>query len=349
VGRAPPVPGTTRSPSAARPMEFDVFGIENPLIDLLATVSEEFLERQGLTKNTMVLVEQERFQALLAALSGTDIHPEPGGSCANTLLGIAQLGGRTAYCGKAGRDDYGRLYVEKLRAAGVEPYIQTDGHLTGSTVILVTPDAARTMNTYLGACQDLSPADLPLDALRASRWLYITGYLWDTPTQQEAALLALRTAQEAGIPVAMSLSDPFCVGRHHADFVDILRRYVTLVFANREEALALTGQETAQEAYRALRGWCGGAAVTLGAAGALAGEGEEMIYAEAVPVLPVDTTGAGDAFAAGFLYGKTTGASLLQCARLGNAFAAQVVQKMGPRLAGDVRALLADVLERPRG
>jgi sugar/nucleoside kinase (ribokinase family) len=329
-------------------MAYDVFGIENPLIDLLARVPEDFLARMGVAKNTMTLVAQERFQHLLGALEGTHIHAEPGGSCANTILGIAQLGGKTAFCGKAGGDAYGRLYVEKLRSAGVSPYISTNGHLTGSTIILITPDAQRSMNTYLGACQDLGPADVPLAALRDSRRLYITGYLWDTDGQQEAARLALRTAKAESIPVAMSLSDPFCVHRHKADFQALLREHVGLVFANREEALALTDTDNSQEALRALRGWCEGAVVTLGASGALIAEGGETVYVDAFAAKPVDTTGAGDAFAAGYLHGKSVGASPLQCGRLGAYFAAQVIQKVGPRLEGDVRAQLAPVLGSPR-
>ena len=329
-------------------MTFDVFGVENPLMDLLAQVPEDFLKRMKLEKNVTYLVDRERHESLLEALKDTRILAEPGGSCANTLLGIAQLGGKTAYAGKVGRDDYGRIYAEKLEAGGVTPFISADGSMTGSTVILITPDAARTMNTFLGACQELTAVDLPLDALKSARMLYITGYLWDTPNQQEAAQLALQTAKGEGIPIAMSLSDPFCVERHRDDFISILKEYVALVFCNREEALALTGTDNAQEALRLLREWCGGAVITLGGSGALATGDGETVYVEPFPVEPVDTTGAGDAFAAGFLYGRTTGASLLQCGRLGGYFASRVILRVGPRLDGNVRELLAPVLDDPR-
>lgn len=331
-------------------MTFDVFGIENPLIDLLAQVPDSLLEKLGLEKDKMQLVDLERHQELLKALQDYSVQTAPGGSCANTLLGIAQLGGKTAYCGKVGADDYGKVYIEKLEAAGVRSFIQTDPDLlTGSSVILVTPDSARTMNTFLGACQALTAADVPLDQLAASSMLYLTGYLWDTPGQQEAASLALSTAKAAGVKVAMSLADPFCVDRHAGDFVSILKEYVNLVFANRDEALALTGTDNTQEAARVLTEWCGGAVITLGANGALVADGGQSAYIDPFPVDAVDTTGAGDAFAAGYLHGQISGASLLQRGRLGSTFASQVIQRVGPRLEGDVRKALAHVLDDPRG
>ncbi|MDH4224242.1 MAG: adenosine kinase [Deltaproteobacteria bacterium] len=329
-------------------MKYDVFGIENPLIDLLAAVPDAFLNNQGLEKNKMFLVGLEEIQTLLTALSNLEVVAEPGGSAANTILGVAQLGGKAAFAGKVGGDDYGRVYIDKLREAGVETFISTDGHLTGSTVILVTPDASRTMNTYLGACRELGPQDIPLDALRESDRLYITGYLWDTDTQKEAALLALKTAKKHKIPVALSLSDPFCVNRHREDFIRILTDYASLAFANREEALALTGKDTTQQAMKELKSMCDGVVITLGGSGALVTEGRETVYLDPFPVHAVDTTGAGDAFAAGFLYGKSQKQSLHQCGRLGNAFASQVITHMGPRLKGDVRDLLAPVLANPR-
>ena len=326
-------------------MTFDVFGIENPLIDLMVSVPDEFLERIGVGKDKMYLIDLPRLHEIVAALGETPIHPEPGGSCANTMLGMAQLGAKTAYCGKVGRDDYGRVYVRKLEEAGVTSFIKADGHNTGSTVILVTPDAARTMNTYLGACQQLAPPDLPLDGLRKARRLYLTGYLWDTEGQQQAAWLGLKTAKEAGIPVAMSLSDPFCVERHRALFPEVLRDYVDLVFANREEALALTGTGSVDDALRALRELSASVVITLGAEGALIAEGAETVRVAAFPVKAVDTTGAGDAFAAGFLYGKARACALEHCGRIGAYFASRVITQMGPRLKGDVRALLRPVLK----
>ncbi|MDH4248897.1 MAG: adenosine kinase [Deltaproteobacteria bacterium] len=329
-------------------MKYDVFGLENPLMDLLARVPDEFLERMELKKNHMMLVDQSRHRYLLDNLQGIHIQPEAGGSCANTILGIAQLGGKAAFCGKVGRDPYGPVYVNKLKEGGVTSFVSTDGDVTGSTVILVTPDAARTMNTYLGACQELQAKDVPLDAIKSSRMLYLTGYLWDTDGQKEAAQKALHTAGAEGVHVAMSLADPFCVHRHKKDFQEILKRYVDFVFANREEALALTETDNTHEAMKVLREWCAGAVITLGSSGAYVASGDEHIYLDARPVKAVDTTGAGDAFAAGFLYGRISGASMFQSGRLGIAFASQVIQQVGPRLNGDIRTVLADILNDPR-
>jgi sugar/nucleoside kinase (ribokinase family) len=326
-------------------MAFDVFGIENPLIDLMASVPDAFLERLGVGKDKTYLIDLERLREIISALGDTPLHPEPGGSCANTMLGMAQLGAKTAYCGKVGRDDYGRVYIRKLEEAGVASFVRADGHNTGSTVILVTPDAARTMNTYLGACQELRPPDLPLAALRSAKRLYITGYLWDTENQQQAAWLGLKTAREAGIPVAMSLSDPFCVERHRALFPELLREHVELVFANRDEALALTGAGNTEDAMASLREFCPGAVITLGAQGALISEGDERVHVDPVPVRAVDTTGAGDAFAAGYLFGKSRGLPLEHCGRIAACFASRVIAQIGPRLKGDVRRLLGPVLE----
>jgi fructokinase len=200
------------------------------------------------------------------------------------------------------------------------------------------------MNTYLGACQELKAADVPLEALRRSKRLYITGYLWDTEGQQQAAWLALMTAQEAGIPVAMSLSDPFCVTRHQTLFPSLLRDHVDLVFANRDEALMLTGRDNDEQALTELRGLCDCVVITLGSRGAVAAEGKRTVQIPPFPVKAVDTTGAGDAFAAGFLFGKSRGYPLDRCGRLGAAFASRVIEQIGPRLKGDVRSQLRGLL-----
>jgi sugar/nucleoside kinase (ribokinase family) len=243
-----------------------------------------------------------------------------------------------------GSDEHGRIYAQKLREAGVEAFLRSSKVPTGSAVILVTPDAARTMSLFLGACRDLGPQDVPVEQIRASRWLYLTGYVWDTDSQKEAALLALRTAKAAGIPVAFSLADPFFASNNKEDFLRLIRDHAEQVFANRDEALAVTGRDHVHEALRDLRKLAPAVVLTLGHAGALVSQHGEVAYVEAFPVHPVDTTGAGDAFAAGFLYGRVTGASPFQCGRLGAYFASRVITQIGPRLNGDVRAVLGPVL-----
>jgi sugar/nucleoside kinase (ribokinase family) len=329
-------------------MRYDVFGIENPVMDILAQVPDAFLEKHRVAKNAWTMIDGPRHAELLAALKDTPVVYEAGGSCANTIVGIARLGGKTAYCGMVGADEHGRIYGKKLREAGVTEFMRASQAPTGSAVILVTPDAARTLNLFLGACRDLGPQDIPVEEIRQSRWLYLTGYVWDTDSQKEAAALALRTAKAAGIPVAFSLADPFYATNNREDFLRIIRDYGELVFANRDEALAVTGRDHVHEALRDLRKLCPAVALTLGHAGAMISQHGDVAYVEAFPVTPVDTTGAGDAFAAGFLYGRITGASPFQCGRLGAYFASKVITQVGPRLSGDVRAQLAPVLDDVR-
>jgi sugar/nucleoside kinase (ribokinase family) len=329
-------------------MRHDVFGMENPVMDILAQVPDAFLAQGKIAKNQWTMIDAEQHAAQMRALAGIPVAYETGGSCANTIVGIAQLGAKTAYCGMVGPDEPGRIYAAKLREAGVTPFLRASTVATGSAIIYVTPDAARTMNLFLGACRDLGPQDVPVEEIQQSRWLYITGYAWDSDEQKAAVTLALHTAKTAGVPVAFSLADPFFVSKNREDYLRLVRDYAELVFANRDEALAITGRDHAQEALRDLRKLCPEVALTLGHAGALIALHGETAYVEAFPVTPVDTTGAGDAFAAGFLYGRVTGASPLQCGRLGTYFASRVITQIGPRLSGDVRAQMAPVLNDVR-
>ncbi len=326
-------------------MRYDVFGLENPVMDMLAQVPESFLHELRVAKNQWAMIDATRHRELLGALQGIPLVYETGGSCANTIVGIAQLGAKTAYCGMVGPDEHGRIYEQKLREADVTAFLRLSQLSTATAVILVTPDAARTLNLFLGACRDLGPQDVPVDEIRQSRWLYLTGYIWDTDSQKEAAALALRTAKAAGIPVAFSLADPIFATQHREDFLRLIRDYTELVFANRDEALAVTGRDHVHEALRDLRKLCPGVALTMGHAGAMISQHGDVAYVEAFPVHPVDTTGAGDAFAAGFLYGRVTGASPFQCGRLGAYFASRVITQVGPRLSGDVRTQLAAVVD----
>lgn len=329
-------------------MRYDVFGLENPVMDILAQVPDSFLHEARIEKNRWVMIDEARHRDLLKAMQGLPLVHDTGGSCANTIVGMAHLGAKAAYCGMVGADEHGRIYARKLEEAGVTSFLRASSLPTGNAVILVTPDAGRTMNLFLGACRDLGPQDVPVDEIRQSRWLYTTGYAWDTDSQKEAVQLALRTAKAAGVPVAFSLADPHYATQHREDFLRLIRDYTELVFANRDEALALTGCDHVHEALRELRKLCPAVALTMGHAGALISQHGEVAYVEAFPVHPLDTTGAGDAFAAGYLYGRVTGASPFQCGRLGSYFASRVITQIGPRLSGDVRGQLAPVLNDVR-
>ena len=313
-------------------MTYDVFGMCNPLYDIQAEVPETVLTELAYEKGGMYLIEAEQQRELVAKIYQYIVNTEAGGSGANTMIGIAQLGGTACYTGKLGNDEHGTLYTNGLNAKNVKCCAAQGEGTTGISVILVTPDAQRTMFTFLGMCRELGPDDVAADILKESKYLYVTGYLWDTDTQKEAVLKAMREAKAAGVKVALSLSDPFCVNRNKDDFLAIVQEHVDLLIGNRDEAQALTDTATPQDAIAALAPYCELAAVTMDSQGSLLRSGNETLTIPACSVTPVDTTGAGDMYAAGILYGLTQGLSLERTGRIASCAAAQVVGKMGPRL-----------------
>ena len=326
--------------------KFDVYGVCNPLVDLLSHVPDSFLKKLGIQKNVMHLVTREQQQELLLALAEEKISLEvaAGGSGANSMIGISQLGGRSAFSGKIGRDEHGKLYREKLEALGVCDYLAEGEGATGSSLILVSEDGARTMNTFLGMSQELMNPDIDPDVIQSSKYLYLTGYLWDTESQKKAVLNALDEAKKREVKVALSLSDPFCVTRHKEDFINLLKGYASMVFCNQEEAFTLLDTEITQQAVETLSDWTETAALTIGAYGALISHQGETCYIDPLPVRVEDTTGAGDAFAAGFLYGMTHDLSPLDSGRIGATLAAAVIGQTGPRYLGNARILIQEKL-----
>ena len=326
--------------------KFDVYGVCNPLVDLLSHVHNSFLKKLGIQKNVMHLVTREQQQELLWALAEEKISLEvaAGGSGANSMIGISQLGGRSAFSGKIGRDEHGKLYREKLEALGVCDCLAEGEGATGSSLILVSEDRARTMNTFLGMSQELMNPDIDPDVIQSSKYLYLTGYLWDTESQKKAVLNALDEAKKREIKVALSLSDPFCVTRHKEDFINLLKGYASMVFCNQEEAFTLLDTEITQKAVETLSDWTETAALTIGAYGALISHQGETCYIDPLPVRVEDTTGAGDAFAAGFLYGMTHDFSPLDSGRIGATLAAAVIGQTGPRYLGNARKLIQEKL-----
>ena len=326
--------------------KFDVYGVCNPLVDLLSHVPDSFLKKLGIEKNVMHLVTREQEQELLLALAEEKISLEvaAGGSGANSMIGISQLGGRSAFSGKIGRDEHGKLYREKLEALGVCDCLAEGEGATGSSLILVSEDGARTMNTYLGMSQELMNPDIDPDVIQSSKYLYLTGYLWDTESQKKAVLNALDEAKKREVKVALSLSDPFCVTRHKEDFINLLKGYASMVFCNQEEAFTLLDTEITQKAVETLSDWTETAALTIGAYGALISHQGETCYIDPLPVRVEDTTGAGDAFAAGFLYGMTHDMSPLDSGRIGATLAAAVIGQTGPRYLGNARKLIQEKL-----
>jgi sugar/nucleoside kinase (ribokinase family) len=326
--------------------KFDVFGMCNALFDLQAEVGDDTLSELSLPKGGMMLLSHEEQRAIVPRVYTQLVNTEAGGSGANTMIGVALLGGTACYTSRIGGDEHGRLYREGLAAKGVKPNLGTGEGETGVSLILVTPDTERTMCTYLGEARELRPEDVRLDDLRASRYLYVTGYLWDTDSQKQAVELAMAEAKRAGVTVAFSLSDPFCVGRHKEEFRRLLSEYVDVVFCNDEEAFGLTDTTDAHEALAALvrltRGGAGIAAMTRNKDGSLIGRGGDEVYEVPVyPVRAVDTTGAGDMYAAGLLFGLTRGLPLPVAGRIASYAAGQVVAKLGPRLDAIDREAIA--------
>ena len=312
--------------------KFDVTGIGNAIVDVLAHADDGFLEAEGLIKGAMTLVEADDARKLYGKI-GTAIECS-GGSAANTIAGLASLGGVGAFIGKVHDDQLGEVFRHDIRALGVvfdsEP--TDDGPPTATSMILVTPDAQRTMLTFLGACVNLGPGDVDEELIAASKITYLEGYLWDRPSAKEAFVKAADTAHQAGRKVSLSLSDPFCVDRHRDEFRDLAEHHVDILFANEEEIMSLYQTDDFDTALGHVRGHCEIAALTRSEKGSVIVNGEDShaIEAEAVANL-TDTTGAGDAYAAGFLYGVTAGRSLSDCARIGGICAAEVISHLGAR------------------
>lgn len=322
---------------------FDVVGIGNAIVDVLSHAEDGFLERHALTKGTMRLIDTDEAERLYAAMSvGVECS---GGSAANTVAGIAGLGGRAAFIGKVKNDQLGQIFTHDIRAVGVafETAPAADGPPTARCLILVTPDAQRTMNTYLGACVELTPADVDDTLVAASRVTFLEGYLWDPPAAREACMKAIGTAHGAGGKVALTLSDSFCVERHRAEFRELVEHHVDILFANEREAMTLFEVDSFEAALAALKGRCEVVALTRSEKGSVLLRGDEIEVVGAETVGPVvDSTGAGDLYAAGFLYGYTRGQSLRECGRIASIAAAEVISHIGARPERDLAALVAD-------
>jgi sugar/nucleoside kinase (ribokinase family) len=325
---------------------FDVVGIGNAIVDVIAHADDAFLVTHGLNKGAMTLIDAHRAEDLYAKM-GPGIEMS-GGSAGNTMAGIASLGGKGAYIGKVRDDQLGTVFRHDIRAVGVQfdSPPATEGPPTARCLILVTPDAQRTMNTYLGACVELGPDDIDADLIRGAQVTYLEGYLWDKALAKEAFLKAAALAHEGGRKLSLTLSDSFCVGRHRAEFSDLVDNHVDILFANEHEILSLYQVDRFEDALAAVRGRSEIAVLTRSEKGSV------VVTADAVHEVPadpidrvIDTTGAGDLFAAGFLYGYTQGRSLPDCARIAGIAAAEVISHIGAR----PEVALADLVSRKLG
>jgi sugar/nucleoside kinase (ribokinase family) len=313
--------------------KYDVLGIGNAIFDVLVQTDEGFLAAHGMAKGGMALIDEAR-----AASIYKDMGPATemsGGSAANTIVGIANFGARAAYVGKIKDDQIGRLYAHDIRTAGVafETAPASGGPATGCSYILVTPDGERTMNTYLGAAQELMPGDIDAAQVAASSILYLEGYLWDPRSAKEAFVKASTIAHEAGRQVALTLSDSFCVDRYRGEFLDLMRKgTVDLIFANEAELQSMYQTADFDTALKQLRSDTKLGIVTRSEKGCVVASKDGVTAVPAFPVQRiVDTTGAGDLFAAGFLFGLVRGAGYENAGRLGALAAAEVIQHIGAR------------------
>ncbi len=303
----------------------------NAIVDIIARVDDQFLEKHERIKGSMMLVDAKTSAAIYA-----DMPPameRSGGSAGNTAAGIASLGGKAGYIGKVHNDQLGTVFTHDIRAVGVsfETAPSLEGAPTATSMILVTPDAQRTMNTFLGACIELTPDDVTADVVADAEVLYVEGYLWDSPTMKAAVLKAFDLSHEAGRKVSLSLSDSFCVGRFREEFLDLVHSQVDILFANEDEIKALYEVDDFETAVAQVQKVGKLAAITRGEQGSVVVTKDAAISVAAGPATVQDTTGAGDLYAAGFLYGYTNGHSLKECAVLGGMAAAEVISHLGAR------------------
>ena len=331
------------------PQQYDIASLGNAIVDIIASVDDRFLLTHKIAKGTMTLIDEFRAKELLKALADnqqtmSSAREVAGGSAANTMAGLASLGGNGLFLGKVSDDRLGKVFADSMVATGIRFHNGSSktSASTASSMIAVTPDGQRSMNTFLGACREMVADDVDEEQVAAARVLYIEGYLWDEEKAKEASRKAIAAVKGAGGRIALSLSDPFCVGRFRDEFLHLLDKDVGILFANEDEAKALFHAEDFDGVIAGAKKWGGIAALTRSAKGCVIVE-EGMVHE--IPAAPVsrviDTTGAGDQFAAGFLYGLTHGKGLSDCGRLGALAAAEVISHYGARPETSLKDLAA--------
>lgn len=308
-----------------------VLCIGNAIVDILARVDDQFLADHGRTKSAMMLVDMETSAQLYEAMPPAV--ERSGGSAGNTAAGIASFGGTARFVGKVRDDQLGTVFRHDIRAGGVafDTAPSTEGEATATSMILVTPDAQRTMNTYLGACGHLTPDDIFEDDIKNAQAIYVEGYLWDRDAAKDAVRKAMTIAKKVGTQVSLSLSDSFCVDRFRGEFRDLVENHVDILLANEDEIKSLYEVDSFEDAVEQLRPHVKIAGLTRGEQGSVALTADEMVSVPALPTTVEDTTGAGDLYAAGFLHGLTSNQSLETSAKLGSLAAAEIISHIGAR------------------
>lgn len=322
---------------------YDVCGIGNAMLDLIAQIEENFIVQHNLTKAATLLIDQEKAE-YLAKFLPPDIKKCSGGSVANTIAAIASLGGTPAYIGKVKQDEFGEIFRYDMRSIGVhfDTPMAVKGKATARCYVFVTPDAQRTMAPYIGACAEITVDDINDALIAHSKLVYVEGYLWDMPNAKEAIRKALRVARQYNRKVAFTLSDVFCVDRHRAEFLELIDSgQIDILFANEQELYSLTGSQDFTVAQETIRGKCEVVAITCSEKGSVVVTPEETIVIEAESNLSViDTTGAGDLYASGFLFGLTQGWTLRKSGELATRCASQIIQQIGARPQVTLKNLL---------
>lgn len=315
--------------------KYDVYGIGNALVDLEVKVTDEFFAKNNIDKGLMTLVEEDRQNHLLNELKDFDLKKACGGSAANTVIAVSQFGGKSFYSCKVANDEFGHFYLADMKENGVDVNLKEDNlasGITGKCMVMVTPDAERTMNTYLGITSTFSETELNEEAIKNSEYLYIEGYLVASPTGQKAAVKAKALAEKYGVKTALTFSDPNMVKFFKDNFYEIIGDGVDLLFCNEAEAMTFTGMDSVKDARSALKSYAKNFAITLGGNGATIFDGETFLDIEPYQVEAVDSNGAGDMFAGAFLYGVTNGHTLASSGKLASLAASKVVSQFGPRL-----------------
>jgi len=324
-------------------MGYDVFGVGNAIMDMQVQCDDAFLEKMGIEKGIMTLVDETRQQTILDALAEHNVNYCSGGSAANTIVGVADMGGTAAYACKTGADAFGTQYLEEMKDLNIAIEVAQSTGQTGTCVVLITPDAQRTMLTNLGISTSLTEDDIIESEIAKARYVYIEGYLFAGDSTKAAAMRAIELAKKNGVKVALTVSDPFLIDLCRDDFKALIEGPVDLLFCNEDEARALTGMEDPIHCAHEIHKHCENVALTLGKKGSIIMHQGETLPVEGVEADAIDTTGAGDMYAAGVLYGITNGLSWQKSGHLGSHAAGLIVSQLGARLPG---ALTKEAIEQ---
>lgn len=314
--------------------KYDVYGLGNALVDMEFEISDAFLDANKIDKGVMTLVDENQQHELIAQLDVFEGNKASGGSAANTLIAVSSMGGSSYYSCKVADDDLGHFYLDDLSAAGVDCNMdgKHKGGITGKCLVMVTPDAERTMHTFLGISSELSPYEVNEDAIKSSSYCYLEGYLTTSETGKAANITARKLAEENNVKTALTFSDPFVVEFFRDGFTETIGDGIDLLFCNEAEALSYTQKDSVEEAAEVIKTFAKTFAITLGAKGAAIYDGEKIISIDAHPIKAVDSNGAGDLFAGAFMYGLTHGMTFEQAGKLASKASSQIVSQFGPRL-----------------